>query len=38
MDTFMNNEQQVPEVQQPAKTAIEHAKEQACVHTAQKYI
>ena len=34
----MNKEQQVPEDQQAAKAAMEHAKEQERVHTAQKYI
>ena len=34
----MNNEKQVPEDQQAAKSAMEHAKEQERVHTAQKYI
>ena len=38
MDAFMNNEQHVPEVQHAAKAAVEHAKEHACFHTAQKYI
>ena len=37
MDACMNKEQQVPEYQQTAKAAIEHAKEQERVHTAQKY-
>ena len=36
MDTCMNK--QVPEDQQAAKDAMEHAKEQEHVHTAQKYI
>ena len=34
----MNKEQQVPEDQQAAKAAMEHAKEQERVHMAQKYI
>ena len=38
MDTCMDKEQQVPEDQQAAKSAIEHAKEQGSVHTANKYI
>ena len=38
MDACMNKEQGVPEDQQAAKSAIEHAKEQECVHTAHKYI
>ena len=36
MDAYMNKEQQVPEDQQAKKPAMEHAKEQECVHTAQK--
>ena len=36
MDTCMNKEQQVPEYQQAAKSAMEHAKEQERVHMAQK--
>ena len=35
MDTYMNKEQQIPEYQQAAKSAMEHAKEQKRVHTAQ---
>ena len=38
MDACMNNEQQVPEYQQAAKAAMEHAKEQERDHMAQKYI
>ena len=38
MYTRMNKEQQVPEDQQAAKVAMEHAKEQERVHTAHKYI
>ena len=38
MDACMNKEQQVPEDQQAAKAAMENAKEQECVHGAQKYI
>ena len=38
MYACMNKEQQVSEYQQAAKSAIEHAKEQERVHTAQKYI
>ena len=38
MDDCMNKEQQVLEDQQAAKSAMEHAKEQDRVHTAQKYI
>ena len=38
MDDSMNKEQQVPEDQQAAKAATEHAKEQERVHMAQKYI
>ena len=38
MDAFMNKEQQVTEDKQAAKAAIKHAKEQECVHMAQKYI
>ena len=38
MDACMNKEQQVPEHQQAAKSATEHAKEQERVHMAQKYI
>ena len=34
----MNKEQQIPEDQQATKSAMEHTKEQECVHTAQKYI
>ena len=34
----MNKEQQVTENQQAAKASMEHAKEQECIHTAQKYI
>ena len=34
----MNKEQQVPEDEQAAKSAMEHAKKQERVHTAQKYI
>ena len=34
----MNKDQQVPEDQQAAKAAMEHAKEQERFHTAQKYI
>ena len=37
MDACMNKEQQVPEYQQAAKVAMEHAKEQERVHTEQKY-
>ena len=38
MKACRNKEQQVPKYQQDAKSAIEHAKEQECFHTAQKYI
>ena len=38
MDAYMNKEQQIPEDQQDAKAAMEHAKEQERVHTAQNYI
>ena len=38
MDACMNKDQQVPEDQQAAKSAMEHAKEQERFHTAQKYI
>ena len=38
MDDCMNKEQQVSEDQQSKKFAMKHAKEQECVHTAQKYI
>ena len=38
MEACMNKEQQVPEDQQSAKSAMEHAKEQEHVYTAQKYI
>ena len=38
MDACMNKEQQVPEQQQAAKSAIKHAKEKERVHTAHKYI
>ena len=38
IDACTNKEQQVPEDQQAAKSAMEHAKEQERVHTAQKYI
>ena len=34
----MNKEEQIPEYKQAAKSAMEHAKEQEHVHTAQKYI
>ena len=37
MYACMNTEQQVPEYQQAREDAIDHAKEQECVHTAQKY-
>ena len=38
MNACMNKEQQVPEDQQAAKAPMEHAKEQECVHMAQKHI
>ena len=38
MNACMNKEQQVPEYQQYAKSAMEHVKEKERVHTAQKYI
>ena len=38
MDAFMNKAQQVPEDQQTAKAAMEHAKKQESFHLAQKYI
>ena len=38
MDACTNKEQQVREDQQLAESAMEHAKEQERVHTAQKYI
>ena len=38
MYACMNKEQQVPEDQQSTKAAMEHAKEEVRVHTAQKYI
>ena len=38
MDSCTNKEQQVPEYQQAAKSAMRHAKEQKRVHMAQKYI
>ena len=38
MDAYMNKEQQITEYQQAAKAAMEHAKEQEHVHTAQNYI
>ena len=38
MDTCINKEKQVPEDQQASKAAMENAKEQEHVHTAQKYI
>ena len=34
----MNKDQQVPEYQQAAKSAMRHAKKQERVHTAHKYI
>ena len=34
----MNKEQQIPEYQQAAKSAMEHAKEQEYVHTARNSI
>ena len=37
MYAYMNKEQQVPEDQQAAKAAMEHAKKQESVHTAQNY-
>ena len=38
MDAYMNKEKQIPEYQQAAKAAMEHAKEQESVHTAQNDI
>ena len=38
MNACMNKEKQVPEDQQAAKAALEHAKEKERVHMAQKYI
>ena len=38
MYACINKEQQVPEDQQSTKAAMEHAKEEVRVHTAQKYI
>ena len=38
MEACMNKEQQFTENQQAEKSAMEHAKEQERVHTAQKYI
>ena len=38
MNACMNKEQQIPEYQQAAKSAMEHTKEHDCVHTAHKQI
>ena len=38
MDAYINKEQQISEYKQAAKSKMEHAKEQECVHMAQKYI
>ena len=37
MDAYINKEQQISEYKQAAKSKMEHAKEQECVHMAQKY-